>query len=536
MSNFKPTYQQRAAIDYEKSMVVTACPGSGKTTVMKEKIRGITPELPSHKGVIAITFTKKASEELKRRCNENAHNTKRSFFGTIDSFCLKELILPFLGRIWGGDPSSCTIVKKLDSHQKLYFSSEYKSPTLVDLNADTGFKTLYDADILWMNSFSALSLAIINNSISAQRYIKARYSHVFIDEYQDSSMPQHELFIKLKELGLIATAVGDVDQSIFRFRGSQPEFLVALTEDNLNFKHFELDFNHRCHPSIVNYACRVLDPEYKLIEHKDDNRVYRRVITGNLKNAAAHVSPWIKDWLKDGSIDKASDVAILAKKEISLKEFTLGLDHNYRLYTDTPLNDLGTGCADVYSDLLSYKHGSISTAQDIIDKYFFQFPSTIIASLRKKLKAIRTEQSLESFIERCSYLMELIGYVECEAENEAVRLIWCNDSLVKLFKSVDENEVQLMTLHKSKGLEFKIVFHIDLEEWTFPYQQKGATWDDITYPSLAEDTNLHYVGITRAEQCCILIQTTLRRNAKSEHKSSSPSYFLGLPQLEGLYR
>ncbi|TMO90504.1 ATP-dependent helicase, partial [Pseudoalteromonas ruthenica] len=53
MSNFKPTYQQRAAIDYEKSMVVTACPGSGKTTVMKEKIRGITPELPSHKGVIA---------------------------------------------------------------------------------------------------------------------------------------------------------------------------------------------------------------------------------------------------------------------------------------------------------------------------------------------------------------------------------------------------------------------------------------------------------------------------------------------------
>ncbi|TMO88057.1 UvrD-helicase domain-containing protein, partial [Pseudoalteromonas ruthenica] len=115
----------------------------------------------------------------------------------------------------------CTIVKKLDSHQKLYFSSEYKSPTLADLNADTGFKTLYDADILWMNSFSALSLAIINNSISAQRYIKALYSHVFIDEYQDSSMPQHELFIKLKELGLIATAVGDVDQSIFRFRGSQ---------------------------------------------------------------------------------------------------------------------------------------------------------------------------------------------------------------------------------------------------------------------------------------------------------------------------
>ncbi|WP_282166366.1 3'-5' exonuclease [Shewanella japonica] len=92
-----------------------------------------------------------------------------------------------------------------------------------------------------------------------------------------------------------------------------------------------------------------------------------------------------------------------------------------------------------------------------------------------------------------------------------------------------------MTLHKSKGLEFKIVFHIDLEEYPFPYQQKGATWDDISYPSLAEDSNLHYVGMTRAEQSCILIQTTLRRNAKGENENSNPSYFLGLPQLEALY-
>ncbi|HCG9184922.1 TPA: UvrD-helicase domain-containing protein [Vibrio parahaemolyticus] len=68
MSTFNPTLQQQAAIDCYDSIVITACPGSGKTTVMKEKIRGITPNLPSHKGVIAITFTKKASEELKKRC------------------------------------------------------------------------------------------------------------------------------------------------------------------------------------------------------------------------------------------------------------------------------------------------------------------------------------------------------------------------------------------------------------------------------------------------------------------------------------
>nr|WP_265349481.1 UvrD-helicase domain-containing protein [Enterobacter hormaechei] len=68
MSVFSPTTQQALAIDYPKSMVITACPGSGKTTVIKEKIRNITGCLPEHKGVIAITFTRKASAELERRC------------------------------------------------------------------------------------------------------------------------------------------------------------------------------------------------------------------------------------------------------------------------------------------------------------------------------------------------------------------------------------------------------------------------------------------------------------------------------------
>ncbi len=536
MSSFNPTVQQQAAISCDNSVVITACPGSGKTTVMKEKIRNITPDLPSHKGVIAITFTKKASEELKKRCKENTHDTKRSYFGTIDSFCLNELIMPFLARIWGGSPSDCQIVKSLDSHQKLYLSKQYSSPTQDELVSDSGFKSLYDNGILWMSSFSALSLLILQNSVSAQRYIKARYSHVFIDEYQDSSEPQHKLFIQLFKLGLIATAVGDVDQSIFRFRGSEPKFLVGLTKDTTNFSHFKLDINHRCHPSIVNYASRVLDPDCQLIPHEDDIRVYRRLINGNLKNAAATLATWISDWLKSGNPEHASGVAILAKKANTLIEFSSGFDLEHRLYTDTPLNDIGTECADIYSDLLFYKYKTITTAQDVIDKYSLQLRTHDVAELRGILKAIRAEQTLEVFIERCNYFIDLMGINGVETENNAVRVIWNNDTLIKLFKPVAKDEVQLMTLHKSKGLEFKIVIHIDLEDWSFPYREMGETWDDEIYPSLEEDTNLHYVGITRAEGSCILIRTSLRRNFKGEYKNSRPSYFLGLPQLEGLYK
>ncbi|MBS7815111.1 ATP-dependent helicase [Wohlfahrtiimonas chitiniclastica] len=536
MTIFTPTKEQQDAIDYDNSCIITACPGSGKTTVIKEKIRNLFCDLNDYQGVIAITFTRKASDELRRRCQENAQDTKASFFGTIDSFCLKELILPFLNRIWGGEPSKCKIIKKLNSDQKLYFSEQYKSPTCDDINSDDGFKNLYVNGILWMGSFAALSVLILKESSSAQNYIKARYSHIFIDEYQDSSQAQHEIFMSLYELGLIATAVGDIDQSIYQFRGSQPEYLAKLIEDTKNFYHFRLSLNHRCHTSIINYASRIIDPEFPLIPIEDDIHVYRRKLDGNLINAAQQITVWIQDWLKDKKISKASDIAVLGKKESSLAEFSSGLGVGYRLFIDTPLNDIGTECADIYSDLLLYKYGAISTALDVVEKHFWQLDSMKVSNIIKILKDIRIEQSIELFIIKCNALFILIDIDDFEAENNAVREIWNNDLLLKLFKPDSEDEVQIMTLHKSKGLEFKIVFHIDMEEWSFPYQEKGESWDDIVYPSLDEDTSLHYVGITRAEQCCILVRTSLRKNAKGEYKSSSPSYFLTLPQLEGLYK
>ncbi|PAJ72542.1 hypothetical protein CJF42_20730, partial [Pseudoalteromonas sp. NBT06-2] len=101
MSVFSFTQEQQAAINSHSSMVITACPGSGKTTVVVEKIRNEVANLASFQGVIAITFTVKASKELKQRCKRDAYDTKSSFFGTIDHFCLGEIIFPFISRFYG---------------------------------------------------------------------------------------------------------------------------------------------------------------------------------------------------------------------------------------------------------------------------------------------------------------------------------------------------------------------------------------------------------------------------------------------------
>ncbi|HDL8231857.1 TPA: ATP-binding domain-containing protein, partial [Yersinia enterocolitica] len=121
-------------------------------------------------------------------------------------------------------------------------------------------------------------------------------------------------------------------------------------------------------------------------------------------------------------------------------------------------------------------------------------------------------------------------------DNAALEII-SDDIFLKQFMPLDKNEVQVMTLHKSKGLEFKIVLHLDLDEWSFPYRLVNEVdRNTALYPSLPQETNLHYVGITRAEECCVLINTEFRQNSTGAFKKSEASYFFKLPQLEGLYR
>lgn len=541
MNTFSPTTQQKSAIDYPKSMVITACPGSGKTTVIKEKIRNITGCLPEHKGVIAITFTRKASSELERRCKAEGHNAKHSFFGTIDSFCLKEIIIPFLPRIWGGKPTECKVLKKIEPPYKYYLEEGFfGTPSVVNINEDSGYKRLYDEGILWMSSFAALALKILNESPAAKRYIKARYSHIFIDEYQDSSLSQHQLFLKINELGLCSIAVGDVWQSIYEFRGGNAELLLDLVRDKHAFAHFEINLNHRCHPSIINYASRLLDSNFALLPCKSIN-VYRKRLSGNLKDVSMTLSSWISEWLNEGQwgVEQANQIAIFTRKEQSLLLLCSGLTSNFRAYIDTPLDKLGTECSDLYKDLLAYRYKSIGTAQELINKVF---DDLIINDnhhflLRKKIKTLRGKLTDKELINKFHEIAEMLN-IQCTIPNDnAVLEIVSNDIFLKQFMPLDKNEVQVMTLHKSKGLEFKIVLHLDMDEWSFPYRLVNEVdRNTALYPSLLQETNLHYVGITRAEECCVLINAELRQNSTGAFKRSEASYFFKLPQLEGLYR
>lgn len=99
----EPTDIQRDIIANPSNTIVLASPGSGKTFIMSEKIRKVFEggELLDYQGVIALSYTRKASANLKRRTLTKGTNSGSSYFGTIDSFCLTQIVLPFGKYVFG---------------------------------------------------------------------------------------------------------------------------------------------------------------------------------------------------------------------------------------------------------------------------------------------------------------------------------------------------------------------------------------------------------------------------------------------------
>lgn len=248
----EPTEEQSKILQQKGNIVITAKPGSGKTYTIVEKIARVIPDLPEYKGVIAISFTNKASDELKRRCKQRCADTKQSFFGTIDKFYISQIIIPFSSHVTG-NITEYEIVDNIDESSKYAplleesFSSKKESILVEGLQEGK----------IFLKYTGETALYILENVPGAMQYIKARYSHIIIDEYQDCGEIQDKVFIKLVESGLTGIAVGDINQAIYGFTKRFPKYLIALMKRD-DFARFELSKNHRCHPSISEYSLCLL--------------------------------------------------------------------------------------------------------------------------------------------------------------------------------------------------------------------------------------------------------------------------------------
>lgn len=534
----KATHEQQAILDCNENIVVIATPGSGKTYVLSTKIKQNLKSLLSHQGIIAISYTNKASQELKDRSLSNGENPKRSFFGTIDKFYISEIIIPFGKHVFGLNENSIEVknMSKQDGGKFDRFNNQL-SLDLIPSNYILFLKSNFLKGIIYIETLGLLSNYIFSKSKSCREYIKSRYKSIYIDEYQDSGYHQHQIFLKITSLGIISTGVGDLNQSIFEYAGKHSDYLEEL-KSNLKFKSFLLTKNHRCHPSIINYSNCLLNSQSRQLSTNEKRVVYCN-INGNEVNICNYIDMHIIKNISNVNLNK---IAILTRTSATAKIVDQNLKTSHRLIIANKLDNHISIWASIFSKLLNYIHKERESFIDIIELYLPY--SALSKKKRKKLFLIREEIKKEKYScpdtvhikEHFITIAETIAPHERNEESVTLlEYILKDENRLKSYKPIEKGEVPIMTLHKSKGLEFDFVIHLDLYDWVFPSKYPGPNKDfnNCVYPSRKQDKNLHYVGITRAKEWCFLISST-QRTKNGISKKGVPSEFIQIPELKVL--
>jgi superfamily I DNA/RNA helicase len=515
-----PTPEQSEIIQYPYNLVVTARPGSGKTFTVVEKIGLVAETLLDFQGVIAISFTNKSSNDLNSRCRQKDVARNKSFFGTIDKFYIAEIIQPFAAHITH-EISALEIHANFDGYDKYRALINLNSCPTVELT-ELLKESLAEGHI-FLNICGETAYYILIHVPESLRYIRARYTHIFVDEYQDCGQIQHQIFCLLVEQGLIGFAVGDLDQAIYAWNNRFPKYLEALV-GNSAFKHFPITKNLRCHPSITTYSLQFLGLPQPPPLPASDLRVFKINIPGDeaiMSNRLAAYIPKIKN--KYDCVD-SNKIGILCKSNSSCRRYGSLLDLPNKVFEDTELDSLW---ARFFIDFFHCYYDPDCYCIDYVEKYFN--PEFNIREYRGMLQTAETLFKIPDnrLHDHSDEIIALARQVIPDYENDlavsTLLEVLFNEEKFRTYKQATSGELNIMTLHKAKGLEFNIVFLMDLYDWVFP----------LTFPNVdqQQERNLHYVGITRAIDACYIMQSSHRHKKDNEICMAKPSCFLNEKNL-----
>ncbi|SEW35168.1 DNA helicase-2 / ATP-dependent DNA helicase PcrA [Chitinophaga sp. YR573] len=539
----QPTKQQQLILDHDGCAVVIAAPGSGKTFVISNMIKQKLSKLSEHQGIIAISYTNKASNELKHRSLSNGENPRFSFFGTIDRFTISDVIIPFGKHVFGIPASSFRTVKlnelsveDVEEIKRLMIDRKVFNQMIEKLGR------LFMNGIILIEYVGLLANYIFSVSQACKAYLKARYTHIYIDEYQDSGAEQHQLFLSIKNLGIKAIAVGDLNQSIYAFSNKDAKYLKELTK-NVDFKYFKLDKNHRCAAGIINYSNYLLNPKTELIADEDRPIIFTMIDGGN-EEIAAWIDKFIEK-LKEGfHITDNNKIAILTRYGRTAVAIDKTLTTPHRYSESNELDKSMNVWASIFSSLLSFLFDHNYRFIDVVEQvteynHLSKVELKRLNQLKKSIEAFRGRplKELTALKETFCEVAKIIALNSVHQDSVLLlNEVLNTPEMLEHYYPTATNEIHILTLHKSKGLEYDLIIHLDLHEWALPAKRPGPgnDFNNPVFENYQQDLNLHYVGVTRARKACVLISSTKRVNNTAQVKKGSPSEFLSLNGIEKL--
>jgi len=264
--------EQQAACEAQGAVLVTAGPGTGKTKTLISWIAHCIRERNARpQEVLAVTFTNKAADEMKERLSVVLEDRSRGItLGTFHSICFALLQERYekLDKVYDDESREIILgrlypekeekeIKRLSAELKGYFENNKEEKATEASVIATTYRdfTLQNGGIDLADMISA----VVRSWHAEPEWLQAcreRYRYIAIDELQDINHIQYE-FLKLLASGKNVFAIGDPDQSIYGFRGSDVQLFFRFSED-FGAKEITLQKNYRSASFIVDAARAVI--------------------------------------------------------------------------------------------------------------------------------------------------------------------------------------------------------------------------------------------------------------------------------------
>ena len=526
----------RAAKELECCLALTAGPGAGKTEMLAQRADFLlrTGSCRYPKRILAISFKVDASKNLKERVHRRCGPELASRF---DSYTFHAFAKRIIDRF---------------------------RPILTDLDAlDVDYK-IGDRRVtrkqIEFADLVPLAIQILKTSAIARNAIRQTYSDVFLDEFQDCTNIQYQLVkIAFQDTAIRLIAVGDTKQKIMGWAGAL-DGIFELFKVDFAAVPLNLYRNFRSKPRLLrmqNEIIRVLDPASVMPEEQlagEGGEVFDLHFESS-QQEAEYLGDLMAGWIRTEQIP-LSEIAVLVSKQIDLYADHLMAALESRsipFRNEQQMQDISTEpAARLIVDYLSCLYGQrepkawIRLMNQLVPFADDGIQSGIIQDFQHFIKAQRKSAALVELIDEpysgwwasvCNFLnkvgIEALVALSPDYESHArlkevvkdtkdrieeiLKLEFDLPKALELFS--DDKAVRILTIHKSKGLEFDSVIILGVEYQTF--------WGEADVERCA-----FFVGVSRAKRRLVLTSSNYRETPPSNpykwrEQRTSHAEFLG---------
>jgi DNA helicase-2/ATP-dependent DNA helicase PcrA len=607
--------QKEAVLSTEGPISVLAGAGSGKTRVLTTRIFHLLRQGTPAEQILAVTFTNKAAREMRERLARLLGDGPLPLVATFHG--LGRELLQSYGRVinvpryfsvYDRDDSERAIkdaLKEMDIDPKevppraiLSRISKAKGEgmtpqTFKEKHGGEGFRsriasevwTKYDATLvrekaLDFDDLISKPVHLLEEHADMRTLVQERFKYIHVDEYQDTNELQGRLANILAEKHRNLFVVGDIDQTIYTWRGATIENLLSFEETYPEAKTIVLEHNYRSTKTIVAASNAIIEKnrnrkEKRAVTDNPDGHPIRLHVSDTAEEEARFIARQARQFMREGMVPE--EIAVLYRTNFQsrvLEEAFLAQGIPYRL--------LGTRFLDrkEVKDVIAWVRLALEPARESDRVRAIQAPARGIgkvtvakiaagktdglpAAVRAKVDAFESlvqtlhEESKSAapsaFVRRVIQLSGLEDTLAKGGEDDQERLENAKELatlasrydhtpgvegiaafLADTALAGDQDEldrpqtnekhkkgVTLMTVHAAKGLEFDAVFVTGLEEGLFPHE--GMNQDEERDEE--EERRLFYVAMTRAKHHLILTMARVRRIYGTDYLSE-PSTFL----------